>query len=193
MPEPGRDKVHLTEMCDANAPRLITHVETTVATTTDVSVTEKIQDALIDCDLSPAQYWVDTGYMGAHILRNSQQKGINLIGPMRMDTSWQTKVTDGYDQSKFTIDWERMVATCPEGETSMHWKEGKPASGQPNIHFAFRLPVCKACVARERCTKAGKIGRHVTVSPREIYEALQQARERDISQQSRFRNQICAG
>lgn len=37
-------KVHLTETCDADAPHLLTQVETTVATVPDVLVLEEIQD-----------------------------------------------------------------------------------------------------------------------------------------------------
>lgn len=76
-----------------------------------------------------------------------------------------------------------MVATCPEGEISIHWKEGKTATGRPNIHFAFSLPVCAACHSRHLCTKANKLGRHVTVQPREAYEIQKAARERQLSQE----------
>ena len=171
-------KIHITETCDEESPRLITHVETTVATTTDGSVTEKIQDDLIEQGLSSESHWVDGGYADVDVLLNSQKKGIDLIGPMHQDTSWQTKVEGGYDQTRFSIDWDNMIATCPEGQTSIHWKDGKTASGKPNIHFAFSLPVCKTCVARERCTRAEKIGRHLTVPPQKAYEALQTARQR---------------
>lgn len=74
-----------------------------------------------------------------------------------------------------------MVATCPKGETSIHWKEGKTATGRPNIHFAFSLPTCSACSSRHLCTKAKKIGRHVTVQPRRAYEFQKVARERQVS------------
>jgi hypothetical protein len=72
---------------------------------------------------------------------------------MHRDTSWQTKVDGGYDQTEFSFDWDNMTATCPEGQTSIHWKDGKTASGKPTIHFNFSLPVCKACIARELCTR----------------------------------------
>ena len=171
-------KIHITETCVEDAPRLITHVETTLATTTDGRVTEKIQDDLLKQDLAPEAHWVDGGYADVRVLLSSQKKGIDLIGPMHQDTSWQTKLDGGYDQTRFMIDWDKMLATCPEGETSIHWKEGKTASGKTNIHFAFSSPVCQGCVSRERCTRAKKIGRHLSVPPRAAYEALQNARQR---------------
>ena len=150
-------KVHLTETCDETAPRLITQVETTVATTPDASTLEAIQDDLVARNLAPDSHWVDGGYPNVDVLLGSDEKGIDLIGPMRPDTSWQAKMAGGYDQSKFVIDWDKMLATCPQGETSIHWKEGKTASGRPNIHFAFRLQTCLACSSRHLCTKAKKI------------------------------------
>lgn len=39
-------KAHFTETCQAEYPRLITHVETTLSTVHDVKVTTKIQDDL---------------------------------------------------------------------------------------------------------------------------------------------------
>jgi transposase len=43
-------KVHLTETCEPGQPHLITHVETTPATTNEVTVTEKIQADLAEKD-----------------------------------------------------------------------------------------------------------------------------------------------
>lgn len=116
------------------------------------------------------------------VLLSSQEKGIDLTGPKRPDTSWQAKMEGGYDQAKFVIDWDNMVATCPEGKTSIHWKEGKTATGRPNIHFAFSLPACAACQSRHLCTKAKKMGRHVTVQPQKTYEIQKAARERCASE-----------
>lgn len=167
----------MTETCVDESPRLITQVETTVATIPDHQLTENIQTDLIGRNLQPTQHWVDGGYTDVDILLNSHGNDIDLIGPLRSDKSWQAKMEGGYDQSKFVIDWKKMVATCPEGEQSYYWKNWKTAYGNPNFHFAFRLPTCTACHAREKCTRAKNIGRHLTVPPERAYEALRAARE----------------
>ena len=46
-------KVHLSESCDENAPRLITHVETTDAPVGDQLATPIIHQALQNSDLCP--------------------------------------------------------------------------------------------------------------------------------------------
>lgn len=171
-------KVHVTETCDDDSPRLITQVETTAATTPDHQLTEKIQADLISRNLQPTQHWVDGGYTDVNILLNSQENTIDLVGPLRRNNSWQAKTEGGYDQYKFEVNWERMVATCPEGEESIHWKHWKATNGSPNFQFVFPLSTCQGCPAREKCTRAKKIGRSLTVPPQKAYEALRTARHR---------------
>jgi transposase len=172
-------KLHVTETCDPEEPRLITQVTTTVATVPDSNMTEPIQEDLISRDLSPETHWVDAGYVNTDNLLSGQEKGIDLLGPARGDSSWQARMEEGYDQTQFTIDWENMVATCPEGHQSMYWKEGKSSWGRPNIHFLFSRPLCFKCAAREKCSRGQKNGRHLTVSPRPAYDMLKLARERE--------------
>jgi transposase len=50
-------KAHLSETCEPNLPRLITHVHTTVATTQDVSCTQEIHQGLQGKDLLPRTTW----------------------------------------------------------------------------------------------------------------------------------------
>ncbi len=51
-------KVHLTESCDEDSPHLVTHVETTTATTSDVSRVTPIHDALARHDrLRDSTWW----------------------------------------------------------------------------------------------------------------------------------------
>jgi transposase len=172
-------KLHITETCDPEEPRLITQVTTTTATVPDSNLTEAIQEDLVSRDLSPDTHWVDAGYVNTDNLLSSQEKEIDLLGPARGDSSWQARTDGGYDQTKFIIDWENMVATCPEGQQSMFWKDGKSSWGRPNIHFLFSRPLCFQCSAREKCSRGKKNGRHLTVSPRPAFEMLRQARERE--------------
>lgn len=58
-------KAHLTEACDDGRPRIITHVQTETAPTTDGAVTTPAHRALTAKGLLPAEHLVDSGYLDA--------------------------------------------------------------------------------------------------------------------------------
>jgi transposase len=98
-------KVHLTETGDPTAPYLITHVETTAASITDVTMTAPIHEALAAKALLPTTHLVDADYIDATLLVSSpQEHRIDLVGPVRTDVSWQARAGQGYDISAFTVD-----------------------------------------------------------------------------------------
>lgn len=171
-------KVHWTETCQEEHPRLITQVETTPATTHDVKVTEKIQEDLAKRDLLPETQLVDEGYMEADLLVSSQAKGVDLHGPVPSSKSWQDREKGAFDHTRFHIDWEQMVVTCPNGKTNAYWSERKTWRGTPNLTFVFAKEDCFPCPVRARCTRAKTAGRTLTIYPQEQYEALQKARQR---------------
>ena len=115
-------RTHFTETCDEHEPRLITHVKTSVATEQDSEVPHSIQADLVKRDLKPEVHFVDTGYMDAANFVHSQAEfGIDLFGPMRPDTSWQTKDPEAFAILQFNINWETRTAVCPAGQHSSRW------------------------------------------------------------------------
>ena len=147
--------LHLTETCDSNEPRLITQVTTTEATMPDSQMTQAIQADLVARDLSPQTHWVDAGYVNTDNLLSSRAQGIDLLGPARDDSSWQARTEGGYDQTQFTIDWDTMTATCPQGQQSMAWKEGRSSWGDP-IFISFSVDRAVFTVPRVKSVRAGK-------------------------------------
>lgn len=171
-------QVHLTETCDKEHPRLITQVETTVASKHDSKVTRTIHADLAERELLPETHLVDEGYMETDLLVESQKQGVDMVGPVPSSKSWQSKQEDAFDHSKFEIDWENKTAICPAGKTNKGWSNRKSWRGTPNINISFHLDDCAPCHLRERCTRAKNVGRTLTIYPQEQYEALQEARER---------------
>jgi transposase len=171
-------KVHVTETCDPDLPRLITDVQTTEATTQDVSCTAAIQQSLAERELLPSRQLVDAGYVDAELLVSSrEQHEIELFGPTRLNPSWQTR-TGGYDQSQFHLDWEQQQATCPEGKQSVSWHESKTKTYEnPVVYVRFAAPDCAACPSRSQCVRsaAGR-PRTLLLRSRAQQEALEQAR-----------------
>lgn len=174
--------VHLTETCDEDAPHLITDVQTTLATVTDVELTEDIQANLIERDLKPSQHIVDAGYIDADLLVDSQQLQIDLLGPVAQDPSWQRREATGYDLSQFDFDWQSQKARCPQGQLSQSWSEQVNSHGQMGVRIGFNRQTCQACPARAKCTRNKNYGRTLHIRPQAQHEALQTARQRQTTE-----------
>jgi len=174
-------KVHLTETCEAHLPLIITHVETTSAPVSDDAMTATIHAELERKELLPAQHLVDTGYVDAKLLVESQQDyHIDLIGPTRKDYRWQATQQTGFDASHFPIDWEKQQAMCPEGHTSLSWTPAIDKGKNEVIKIKFSTTDCRACPSRSLCTQSIRaMRRTVTIRPQEQYVALKERRERE--------------
>jgi transposase len=119
-------KVHLTETCEADAPHLITHVETTPAPLPDHTATETIHQALQRDDLLPNAHLVDGGYLQGTLLATTAERfGVDLIGPAPPESCWQAREAHAFAPSQFTVAWETQTVTCPHGKTSSSWTDAK--------------------------------------------------------------------
>lgn len=171
-------KVHLTESCEAHLPLLITHVQTTSAPVSDDAMMATIHTKLNQKDLLPSQHIVDTGYVDAKLLVESQRDyQLELVGPTRKDYHWQANQQNGYDADHFLVDWEQQQATCPEGRTSSSWTPAIDTRKNEVIKIKFSTTDCQACPARSLCTQSIRHTRRtVTIRPHEQYLALKQRR-----------------
>ena len=174
-------KVHLTETCDDELPHVITNVETTNATTADHSMTDVIHTHLAERDLLPGEHIVDMGYVISDHLVTSNERQIDLVGPIRQDSSWQTRAAAGFGVACFTIDWEAQQATCPVGKTSVIWYPTHDNRGIPVINIRFAHRDCVACPQRAQCVSSSR-SRALTIRDRAAYEAAAQARQRQSTE-----------
>jgi transposase len=176
-------KVHLTETCDPDAPHLITQVETTAATQPDDDALDPIQADLTRQGLLPNEHVVDGGYTASRNLVSSQQRGVDLLGPVNLDSGWQAQAGEGFDATGFHIDWQTQTAHCPGGQTNSGWLDHQDRHGNPVIQVRFSPEVCAACPLRAQCTRSVKGGRILTVRPEAQHVALQQARQRQTTEE----------
>jgi Transposase DDE domain len=172
---------HITERCDAEAPiYLITQLETVLAPTQDVEVSEQIHTDLTAHGLRPKEHFVDDAYVSANLLAQAAQPdGIEVVGPLTklQDVSWQAREQTGYDSAHFRIDWEAKRVICPQGEASVKWVErAQDPHGNAVIQIAFSPATCRTCPARILCTRSERQGRTMPLRPQAQHEALQQAR-----------------
>jgi len=181
--------VHLTETCDEDAPRLVVHTDTTPANVHEAMRTARIHKALAGKGLAPSEHLVDSAYVSADDLISAhEQYGIDLVGPARPDQSWQSRAEAAFSAADFTVDWDRRVARCPEGQESTGWFESAQRPGRrSSIRARFRAADCRACASRTRCTRArlGLHGRVLALLPKREYEALAAARARASTAEGR--------
>ena len=142
--------VHLTETCDAGAPRLVVHADTTPANVHEAMRTGPIHDALAAKGLAPSEHLVDSAYVSAeHLVAARERHGIDLFGPARPDQSWQKQVEGAFQATDFVVDWERRRVRCPEGHESTSWGQTRDkASGRSLIRVGFSPAQCQPCPSR---------------------------------------------
>jgi transposase len=186
-------KVHLTESCDQDLPHLITQVETTPATTPDHAALPEIQQDLAARDLLPDEQVVDTGYIDAGTLVESERRGIKLCGPTRIDTSWQGRAGAGFAAADFHYDFARCIATCPAGRISSSWQERPSRYGGKEIQIKFATRDCKPCPERAQCTQTACQRRLLTIQPKAEFRALQEARRQESDPEFKKRYAVRAG
>jgi transposase len=187
-------KVHITETCDtpptpagepaggdaaaAERPNLIIGVATTDATVPDARMTEPIHAELARRGLLPGEHLLDSGYPSAQLVCDSHRRwGVALVTPLLADQSRQARAGAGFDRAGFDIDFDARQATCPQGRTSTWWNPVWQR-GTPAIVIKFAAQTCRPCPVREQCTRSTspKIGRQLTVWPREVHQAQLAAR-----------------
>jgi transposase len=178
-------KVHLTESCEDDLPHLITHVETTSGPAADGTVTPKIHEALQQRGLLPGTHIVDTGFLDAALLVESQAHyGVDLLGPTRLDYHWQARAGTGFDAQHFHIDWDQQCATCPAGKTSISWTPALDSRENPVIKVKFSTKDCRRCEHVTQCIRSKRRypRRTLTIRPQPQYQALHAARQREATE-----------
>jgi transposase len=175
-------KAHLTETCEEDLPRVITHVASTTGTTQDDQVTATIHADLAAKQLLPAEHLVDAGYTSAQLLVSSpNDHQVDLFGPVAADPSWQARAGAGYALACFSIDWHAQVVTCPERKHSQFWKPKVDEYGRDVMEVRFSAHDCGPCALRPHCSSAKSEPRGMTILAREPFLALQEARQRQSS------------
>ncbi|MFD0034352.1 transposase [Streptomyces sp. NPDC127172] len=121
--------------------------------------------------------------------------GIELLGPVGLDTCHENYEGEHFTQGAFTIDWEAKKAVCPRGKISASWSDQCKSSGTPVSRVHFTAQDCAACPVQDMCTKAanGKWGRSLTLLPQDQQAALEDRRREQLTGQWQQRYNIRAG
>lgn len=149
-----------------------------MSTITDDAAVEPIHQALSEKSLLPTEHLMHTGYVTAgHLVNSRTQYGVEIIGSVRSDPSWQARNHPKFAADQFKIDWENQLATCPKGQQSVTWFAKFDERGQPIIDIRFPTAACRVCPSRRCCTRSKKDPRGLTISTQGEYTALQARRQ----------------
>jgi hypothetical protein len=168
-------RLEVTETAEEDvAGQFLTDIDLVAANADDSQTVDAIQERLIEGDLKPEEHYVDQGFTSGANLAHSLGRGIELLGPVALDTS---RKPEGYRQSDFHLDFASRQATCPQGKTSAAWYARPQPDGYVGAEIQFKEQ-CVGCPAQAVCAPA-KNGRTLKVSP---YHTL--IRQRRAEQQT---------
>ena len=167
---------------------------TDVAPATDREVLRDIEERLQERELLPDQHIVDGGYITAGNLVESNRKyGIDLLGPMVEDSSWQAKAGGGFALADFKIEWENKRAICPQGKVSGRWQPARADYGMEMVYIDFLKNDCSVCPSMKDCTQTKTQRRTLTVNAQPYQEAMQTARARQQTEEYQEQYKARAG
>jgi hypothetical protein len=92
-----------------------------------------------------------------------------------LNHSRQAKANQGFAADDFTIDWDNEQAVCPAGKPSATWTPAVQ-DGTPNTVVTFAALDRIPCPFTEQCTSARSNRRQTSLQPRELTEAIRNAR-----------------
>lgn len=180
-------KVQVTETAYAEEANFVTDIDTVDANDDDSEVVDNIHARLEERDLKPQKHYVDKGYVSGDNIAHSAAREIELYGPIAADTSIKPQ---GFKQADFDLDFERQVATCPAGQTSVSWLERPQDDGSVGAHVLFRH-ICETCPHRTHCAP-GSSGRSLEIHPHcaEIRARRDEMQTQDFKQEMKHRSAI---
>jgi transposase len=180
---------HIAALCAQRHPERLSR-----CSATDKEALPEVQDRLAKRELLSEQHLVDAGYVTAgHLVESQRKHGIDLLGPIVKDSSWQAKEGKGFAISDFEIDWENKRATCPQGKVSGRWQPARDEFGMEVVYIDFLKKDCSVCPALIDCTEAKTQRRTITVNAQSYYEAMVAARARQQTPKFKKEYQARAG
>lgn len=91
----------------------------------------------------PEEHLLDRGYVNIQVLIDSENNyGVEVIGPMKVNATWQAQSGNGFDVSCFSIDWENQRMTCSGGQVSQVWADSQDKAGNPRLYVRFAKADC---------------------------------------------------
>lgn len=173
------DVAFVTETCDRdNKTQFITDIKVSEISEHDSTQQPKIQERLINNNLTPEKQYADAGFVNGKTIKQSKKSGIDLEGP----TSGRSQSFEAYESSERKFDagdfdttyddnsGELIVNKCPEGQAPINQQISKKTA-KLNVHFDQNI--CASCPKQNQCpVKVGKRVATYTVTEEEYIGAV---------------------
>jgi hypothetical protein len=112
-----------------------------------------------------------------------------VVAPEWLQEQWQEEWIERYEHR---VEAYRLpdgkqareaYAICPAGRTSQSWTPAQDRRGNPVIKIKFAVKDRRPCASRSQCTQSQSDSprRTLTVRPQQQYQALQAARQRQVT------------
>jgi transposase len=157
-------KLQLTEVASESEPAIITDIDVVSALSYDGNAIEGIHQRLSERDLLPQTHLVDMAYVNGQTIVASENKGIELLGPVQQDSSLVARQGEGFSVEYFQIDFDNKQAFCPQGQPAKSWAQTTADNGRPVIQLQWDKQICDACPMRNKCVQGKKMGRTIKIS-----------------------------
>ncbi len=139
---------------------------------TDTGLLPDVMDEVqSNCQALPKEVLVDGGYVSADNLEKTEQRDVELIGPVPEVTTGGNQqaqrrgVTEAYFKEAFVYDEPSDSYRCPEGKPLIHVKQRLREGGRIEHEYRAKRSDCAACPhKRECCPTARSCGRTIVRS-----------------------------
>jgi hypothetical protein len=149
-------EVQVAETCDKDNPtQIITFVEVTPSSGSDVEVPVPLIEVLAERDVQPNELFADTTYGSGRNAIEAELWGTELVSPVAGPSLDKTEEAENDIHRDLTAaDFQIDVtadkrSACPAGHEAMEEYEERAASERVELRFARE--VCEACSLRPRC------------------------------------------
>lgn len=157
-------KLQLTEVASESEPAIITDIDVVSALSYDGATIADIHQRLLERDLLPQTHLVDMAYVNGQTIVESENRSVELLGPIQLDTSLVARNDEGFSSEHFQIDFDNKQAFCPNGQPAQKWVETTGKNARPVIQLQWRKEICALCPMRSKCTQGENRGRTMKLS-----------------------------
>jgi transposase len=169
-------KCHVVETAEKGKVNFITNMIYQKANEYDSKIHEKIVEGNKQKGFKPEKLYADLGYISGASIRDYRKRGQELMGYIRGET---TPKLEDFKVEKFSIDMEKLEATCPAGHVSINSSIDKNGY----IRMSFSKFVCMKCQFFKPCVGSDTKQKRRRIAVNQYYDYIRERRREQKSEE----------